>query len=155
MPQQRLPLVDELAADIFMGSFSAKFGTAARISARVLRGTLYQRYYAIDADEIVRIPDPPKGRPSSELGAICMRRAGLSEVRSRPGVVTNGRITRRQFEPALRGLELAATGTISSDPAFADAGGRVFTGWTTLDSAAATPAETIVTAVACTNLISG
>lgn len=34
-----------------------------------------------------------------------------------------------RFEPALRGLELAAAGHTSSDAAFAAAGGRVFTGW--------------------------
>jgi hypothetical protein len=38
---------------------------------------------------------------------------------------------RQRFEPALRGLELAARGVPSSAPAFAAGGGRVFTGWTT------------------------
>jgi hypothetical protein len=38
---------------------------------------------------------------------------------------------RGRFEPAMRGLELAAAGTASSDAAFAARGGRVFTGWST------------------------
>ncbi|MET8831070.1 hypothetical protein ABZX40_15585 [Streptomyces sp. NPDC004610] len=42
------PLTEELAADIFMGAFSPKFMVAARIAAEQLRGTLYERYYAID-----------------------------------------------------------------------------------------------------------
>ncbi|MEV7287785.1 hypothetical protein AB0O01_24975 [Streptomyces sp. NPDC093252] len=42
------PLTEELAADIFMGTFSPKFMVAARIAAEHLRGTLYERYYAID-----------------------------------------------------------------------------------------------------------
>jgi hypothetical protein len=46
-----VPLVDELAADIFTGSFSANFLHAAHEAARLLQGTIYQRYYGIDYDE--------------------------------------------------------------------------------------------------------
>ncbi|MFJ9739502.1 hypothetical protein [Streptomyces sp. NPDC101166] len=43
------PLVQELAADIFMGTFTPKFLTSARIAADLLGGgSLYERYYAID-----------------------------------------------------------------------------------------------------------
>ncbi|MEU9337783.1 hypothetical protein AB0D49_32240 [Streptomyces sp. NPDC048290] len=42
------PLVEELAADIFMGAFSPKFMVAARVAAEQLTGSLYERYYAID-----------------------------------------------------------------------------------------------------------
>ncbi|MFD3533680.1 hypothetical protein [Streptomyces sp. NPDC058664] len=42
------PFVEELAADIFMGSFSPKFLVAARTAADLLDGTLYARYYAVD-----------------------------------------------------------------------------------------------------------
>ncbi|SDP69222.1 hypothetical protein SAMN04487981_13345 [Streptomyces sp. cf386] len=42
------PFVEELAADIFMDTFSPKFLTAARIAGELLRGTLYERYYGID-----------------------------------------------------------------------------------------------------------
>ncbi|UUU27324.1 hypothetical protein [Streptomyces sp. DSM 40750] len=42
------PLVEELAADIFMGTFSPKFLKAARIAGELLGGTLYERYYGID-----------------------------------------------------------------------------------------------------------
>ncbi|OQD53289.1 hypothetical protein BM536_027665 [Streptomyces phaeoluteigriseus] len=43
------PLVEELAADIFMGTFTPKFLAAARVAAELLGGgSLYERYYAID-----------------------------------------------------------------------------------------------------------
>lgn len=40
-----LPLVEEIAADIFMGTFTKKFRDAAAITNRVMAGTLYGRYY--------------------------------------------------------------------------------------------------------------
>lgn len=221
----KLPLVEELAADIFMGSFTAKFVEAAKVSARLLAGTLYQRYYAIDVDEIAQLP-MPTAKTSSELAALCERRAAPLDATSRSFVARNGKIIeqaqiltthnlavlfdalplrdqlasnlrplaetcwqwairrlrlrttswhqvlinlknaayawrqmvfylsvsgevpdflrwargrieradssfRRRFEPAIRGLELAAVGVASNDTAFASDGGRVFTGWST------------------------
>ncbi len=41
----RIPLVEEVAADIFMGTFTIKWRDAAEIASRVLAGTLYARYY--------------------------------------------------------------------------------------------------------------
>jgi hypothetical protein len=46
----RIPLVEEVAADIFMGTFTAKWRDAAEIASRALAGTLYARYYDL--------PDP-------------------------------------------------------------------------------------------------
>lgn len=43
-----LPWVEELAADIFMGTFSPKFLRAARLAGELLNGSLYARYYDID-----------------------------------------------------------------------------------------------------------
>lgn len=43
-----LPWVEELAADIFMGRFSAKFPRAAQLAGQLLAGSLYARYYDID-----------------------------------------------------------------------------------------------------------
>ncbi|MFC6870558.1 hypothetical protein [Haloechinothrix salitolerans] len=43
--QLTLPLVEEVAADIFMGTFTTKWRTAAAITSRTLAGTLYARYY--------------------------------------------------------------------------------------------------------------
>lgn len=218
----KLPLVEELAADIFMGAFTAKFVEAAQVSARLLAGTLYQRYFAIDGDELARLPTTDK--ISKAFAAICARRAGGGEARS--FVARNGKIIeqaqiltthnlgvlfaalplreqlagdlrtiaercyqwavrrlrlptrswhhflvnlknaayawrqmvfylsfdadtaaflgwarkqlepadeafRLRFEPAIRGLELAAAGIPASDVQFGLAGGRVLTGWST------------------------
>jgi hypothetical protein len=40
-----LPLVEELAADIFMGTFTAKWREAAAVTSRTMAGTLYANYY--------------------------------------------------------------------------------------------------------------
>ncbi|WOX13309.1 hypothetical protein [Streptomyces sp. N50] len=42
------PLVEELAADIFMDAFGPKFLVAAGIAGELLAGSLYERYYGID-----------------------------------------------------------------------------------------------------------
>ncbi|MFE9499445.1 hypothetical protein [Streptomyces collinus] len=79
------PFVEELAADIFMGTFTPKFLTAARIAAELLGGgSLYERYYAIDyaavrnlavveaADSSLR---PERARTSAGFAALCRQRA--------------------------------------------------------------------------------
>lgn len=43
-----VPLVEELAADIFQGRFSLKFVNAARGAGRLLAGTVYERYYGLN-----------------------------------------------------------------------------------------------------------
>ena len=78
-----LPLVEELAADIFMGDFSLKFLRAAKLAARLLGGSLYERYYGIDYAAVLAIEDPG-GRmstKSSELGELCFARAGRKRSR--------------------------------------------------------------------------
>lgn len=93
----QVPLVEELAADIFMGTFTAKFVLAAKATARVLEGTLYQRYYAIDTRELAKLPVPstdpkasPSARSSPELTALCRRRAPGGRTSSHVGA--NGQI---------------------------------------------------------------
>ncbi|MFD7843346.1 hypothetical protein ACFV4K_10485 [Nocardia sp. NPDC059764] len=44
-----LPLLEEVAADIFMGTFTEKWRTAAITASRTLDGTLYQAYYDLPA----------------------------------------------------------------------------------------------------------
>jgi hypothetical protein len=85
----QLPLVEELAADIFMGSFTTKFVEATKISARLLAGRLYQRYYGIDVDQLDRLP-APKGKTSDELATLCQKRAGISGTGW--GVARNGKV---------------------------------------------------------------
>lgn len=100
--QVKLPLVEELAADIFMGTFSAKFADAARIAARVLRGSLYERYYGIDYEQLeVDLDMDPvrrnrnRGITPDALAELCMRRAGVQESRRGWGlgsVAANGKV---------------------------------------------------------------
>ncbi|MSQ84804.1 MAG: hypothetical protein EXR77_18350 [Myxococcales bacterium] len=52
-----LPLVEELASDIFMGSFSGQFLQAGHEAARLLTGTLYERYYGLAFAQLAAIND--------------------------------------------------------------------------------------------------
>lgn len=86
-----LPLVEELAADIFQNQFSPKFLRAAQEAARLLRGSLYQRYYSIDPDQVL-------GLGPGDLVTLCRFRAGLPEKPTRGwGTVSeHGRVIEQQ-----------------------------------------------------------
>lgn len=56
LDSRSVPLVEELAADIFMGTFSNKFTLAAKIAAKVA-GPVYISYYAIDIEHVLRLYD--------------------------------------------------------------------------------------------------
>ncbi|HEY1067131.1 MAG TPA: hypothetical protein VGE52_13515, partial [Pirellulales bacterium] len=96
-----LPLVEELAADIFMGEFGPKFLAAAKTAGELLHGTLYARYYGIDYDAILRLDgaknDPAarakRGRHDS-FAHLCATRAGVPLGTWRPA--TNGMILEQQ-----------------------------------------------------------
>ncbi|MGW7357288.1 hypothetical protein ACWGI0_11830 [Streptomyces sp. NPDC054802] len=94
----RAPLVEELAADIFMGTFSPKFLHAARDAAELLRGTLYERYYGIDYAAVRNMAVAEIGeslsrsygaRTSPGFARLCTERAGGGGSFS---VAANGRI---------------------------------------------------------------
>jgi hypothetical protein len=94
-----VPVVDELAADIFMGDFSEKFLRASQIAARLLSGTLYERYYGVPYDEVLRIADVRKakyGAPTSPaFAALCARLAGPDNT-ERWSVAKNGKIIEQE-----------------------------------------------------------
>jgi hypothetical protein len=85
-------LVEELAADIFMGRFSDKFRRAAQNATRVVGGTLYTRYFGIDSEQILGLAEPPRkpsnsgwtwrnahpSEPGLSFGDLCWARAGHS-----------------------------------------------------------------------------
>lgn len=80
-----LPWVEELAADIFMGAFSAKYLRAAHLAARTLQGSLYARYFGIDYGQVLEISDT--GQPSridrgTGFAALCAARAGQNLTRA-------------------------------------------------------------------------
>lgn len=99
-----IPLVDELAADIFMGEFSRKFVQAAKQSAELLSGTLYQTYYGINMDAVLNISPPRKRKARSwfssatptldEFATLCSKRAGVKYGDWDPAI--NGMIIEQQ-----------------------------------------------------------
>ncbi|MET8584269.1 hypothetical protein ABZX39_25820 [Streptomyces collinus] len=90
------PFVEELAADIFMGTFTPKFLTAARVAAELLGGgSLYERYYAIDYAAVRNLAvieaaesslRPERARTSAGFAALCRQRA----ARFAPGTGRSG-----------------------------------------------------------------
>ena len=66
-----LPLTEEIAADIFMGRFSAKYFRAATLAGERLRGTLYARYYRLDYDGF---------RDADSFGWYCLNRAPRTDA---------------------------------------------------------------------------
>lgn len=103
--QVKIPLVDELAADIFMGSFTNKFLEAAQIASQLLKDSLYETYYQIDFSQVNEIPlaIAPKTKKRSGFGppSICQEFARLCQRRSVQGdrgnfVARNGTIIEQQ-----------------------------------------------------------
>ncbi|MFI1925578.1 MULTISPECIES: hypothetical protein [unclassified Streptomyces] len=99
------PLVEELAADIFMGTFTPKFLAAARIAAELLGGgSLYERYYAVDYRAVRNLAIVETGealtrsygaRTSPGFAKLCVERAEAGSSRSRRGdgsVAANGKV---------------------------------------------------------------
>lgn len=56
-----VPFVEEIAADIFMGTFTKKFSDAAALASRLLEDTLYARYYDLP---------PPKPETAPRRGLL-------------------------------------------------------------------------------------
>ena len=91
MAQVRLPLTEELAADIFMGRFAPKFQRAAKVAAELLRGSLYERYYGIDYAAVLGLPEPDG---HGDVGEFDRMVAG--DVPAGRSVAANGQIIERQ-----------------------------------------------------------
>ncbi|MFI5585835.1 hypothetical protein ACIA5G_12435 [Amycolatopsis sp. NPDC051758] len=92
-----MPLVEEVAADIFMGTFTAKWRTAAEVASRTIAGTLYARYYDLPAGWTAA-PQPRRfrafgKRTADNFAGVCVARA--AEARSGGGfgsVAANGTV---------------------------------------------------------------
>ncbi|MES2792301.1 MAG: hypothetical protein V4719_21970 [Planctomycetota bacterium] len=99
---RRIPLVDEVAADIFMGEFSGKFVESAERAADVLEGSLYATYFGIDYRKVRRLATPSKSKATKEqrrlkpnqFAELCAIRAGVSLGTWDPA--TNGMIIEQQ-----------------------------------------------------------
>lgn len=92
----KVPIVDELAADIFTGSFSANYLESAHDAGRLLRGTLYERYYGVDYAQILKLDDLEqkwKVKVSPGFARICNELAHqLNEQQIGRSVAFNGAI---------------------------------------------------------------
>jgi hypothetical protein len=95
----KLPLVDELAADIFMGAFTENFLRSAQRAGRLLQGTLYERYYGISYAAIMPINDIKFGRhgvapTSPSFYKICAELAGPRSATF--SVAENGKVIEQE-----------------------------------------------------------
>ncbi|RKH20258.1 hypothetical protein D7X74_04505 [Corallococcus sp. CA047B] len=91
----QVPVVDELAADIFMGAFTEKYLEAARQAQEQLAGTLYARYY--DLPSALQVMNDTKQsrhgpRTSEAFAALCTARAKDGEGSAQRSVAANGRV---------------------------------------------------------------
>lgn len=96
----KLPIVDEVAADIFMGTFSEKFLYAAQRAGELLEGSLYERYYGIPYAHIRQIDDVKAsqyGTPTSPAFIrLCTQLAFESSSDNRWSVARNGKIIEQE-----------------------------------------------------------
>ena len=98
-----LLLVEEVAADIFTGTFTGKWANAAAATSAVLDGTLYARYYDLPASQAWT---GPPGRTTTKVttrwgkttaedfAALCVSRARQAHISGGSGsrVVVNGTV---------------------------------------------------------------
>ncbi|RDH43665.1 hypothetical protein [Zooshikella ganghwensis] len=94
-----IPLVDEVAADIFMGAFSGKFAQSACIAANVLKESLYEQYYDLDYSHVltqcsVSRKKQPSHNQAENFSQICSARAKNTD--NRWNVAANGMVIEQQ-----------------------------------------------------------
>ena len=95
-----VPLVEELAADIFMGRFSPKFVKSTLLSATLLEGSLYARYYAVEygavTEQLSSLPgsDADGNAATQRFAEICRIRTALAAPRWSPA--SNGMLIEQQ-----------------------------------------------------------
>jgi hypothetical protein len=117
-----IPLVEELAADIFMGGFTGKFLDAATRAATALEGTVYERYYAVPTAALAAMRAGSEGAgPSQPFSALCAVRAHGKDA-GRGSVAGNGMVieqaqilTTHNLAPLVVGLGLTDDLTVHAD----------------------------------------
>jgi hypothetical protein len=113
-----LPLVEEVASDIFMGTFSAKYLRAAEVAVRLLQslpgGSLYARYYGIDSERLLamdRIEEKWGVKICPDFDAYCLELAALpagGNRRARNGAMIEQAaiLTTHNLAALVKGLQL-------------------------------------------------
>ncbi|MCB0910181.1 MAG: hypothetical protein KDB60_01020 [Propionibacteriaceae bacterium] len=120
-----VPLTYELAADIFMGSFSPVFQRAAQEAATVVGGTLYARYYDIDYAAISRMgtseaaswPGLPPRTTVPEFDRLAHARAGATDTRRSWSPATNGKTIEQAQILTTQNLAVLLRRGVDLDPA--------------------------------------
>ena len=90
-----LPLVEEVAADIFMGTFTRKWSTAALCAARMLEDSLYARYYDLPAPSEPMLTSFGRGGArhlATGFAALCRQRAREAQHGRGSSVTDNGAV---------------------------------------------------------------
>lgn len=128
-----VPFVEELAADIFQGTFSGKYLRAAQLADELLGDeSLYARYYGIDYRAVRAIDDVRAGRfaarTSGGFAELCRRRAGSAA--DRPTVAAKGMVIEQAQILTTHNLAVLV-GRIGAAPPAASAAGAegAVTGW--------------------------
>ncbi|MEV4923340.1 hypothetical protein [Streptomyces roseoverticillatus] len=129
-----VPFVEELAADIFMGTFSGKFLASAAVAGRLLGGSLYERYYGLDYELVVALEEDTRGRGLLGPGTSAQRDfADLCHAYAGPGsrgwsVAANGKVIEQAQILTTHNLA-ALAGPLGAAPApgWADLARRSFT----------------------------
>ncbi|MFE0104558.1 hypothetical protein [Streptomyces sp. NPDC059009] len=127
------PLVEELAADIFMGTFSPKFLAAARVAAELLAGSLYERYYGIDykavrnlaiSESAAALNRSYGARTTPGFAKLCAERAGGGDLWS---VAAGGKVIEQAQILTTHNLAtLVARVGIAPQPGWEDLARRCF-----------------------------
>ena len=99
---QGRPFVPELAADIFMGQFAPSFDAAVIKAEKLLRGSLYERYFGLDyaafLDHAKAFPPQKHGDSTLEWAVETHRERDTMRRGIDSGVMENGsRIERAQL----------------------------------------------------------
>ena len=108
------PFTEELAADIFMGTFAPKFITAAKVAATLLRGSIYERAYALPFDRVLDLGPDKKAMPA--FSTLCSSLVATPVTADRfHGVAANGRVIEQQQLLTTHNLAvLVTTASLSS-----------------------------------------
>ncbi len=122
----RLALIEEVAADIFMGTFTTKWRTAGKVASQSLEGSLYARYYDLPHPDFWSSAPEATGwarrlqrrwakETAEDFTALCSTRAAeAGRARHSRSVAANGAIleqsqilTTHNLAVLTSGLELA------------------------------------------------
>ncbi|MFC5186694.1 hypothetical protein [Actinomadura harenae] len=139
------PFVEELAADIFMSTFSPKFVWAAEIAAELLDGSVYARYYGIDTAQLwtlraiaesasrptagawkshAGLTSDPEWDAARKFAALCSSRAG---ARWGPGTSAKGRVIEQSQILTTHNLAvLAGPAGVTPEPGWPELARRAF-----------------------------